>query len=186
MSEIGLTGSNGFLGWHLRCALHAARHESAALAPRAIFDDDSALARFVERCSTIVHLAGLNRGDDALVESANIALTQRLVAALEAARVRPHVIFSSSTLQSLDTPYGRSKRISAGLLSDWAARSGATFTNLVLPNVFGECGRPHYNSVVATFCHQLAGGDAPRVIEDREIDLVHAQRVAIEILALAA
>ena len=186
MSEIGITGSDGFLGWHLRCALHAERRPGAALAPRSVFDDDDALARFAERCGTIVHFAGMNRGDGAVVESTNIALTRRLIAALEAARVRPHVILSSSTHQALDTPYGRSKRVCAELLAEWAARSGATFTNLVLPNVFGECGRPHYNSVVATFCHQLAAGTPPRVVEDRDLDLVHAQRVALEILDVCA
>jgi UDP-2-acetamido-2,6-beta-L-arabino-hexul-4-ose reductase len=186
MSTIGITGSDGFLGWHLRCALHADRRESPALAPRRVFDDDDALARFAGQCGTIVHLAGLNRGADAVVEATNIALTRRLVAALEAARAQPHVILSSSTHQALDTAYGRSKRVSAELISDWAARSGGVFTNLVLPNVFGECGRPHYNSVVATFCHQIAGGESPRVIVDKELDLVHAQRAAQEILRVAA
>jgi UDP-2-acetamido-2,6-beta-L-arabino-hexul-4-ose reductase len=151
-----------------------------------VFDDDDALAWFAGQCGTIVHLAGLNRGDDALVESTNIALTTRLVAALEAARARPHVILSSSTHQALDTPYGRSKRCSAKLLAEWAMRAGAAFTNLVLPNVFGECGRPHYNSVVATFCHQIAAGaEMPRVIVDKELDLLHAQRVSLEIMKVA-
>lgn len=181
MSRIGVTGSNGFLGWHLRCALHADRQDAVVLAPREVFDDDTALGKFVAQCDAIVHLAALNRGDDAVIESANVDLTRRLIAALEAARARPHVILSSSIHQASDTPYGRSKRISAELLANWASRSGAIFTNLILPNIFGECGRPHYNSVVATFCHQLARGEAPQIIEDRELELVHAQRVAREI-----
>lgn len=186
MPRIGVTGSNGFLGWHLRCALHANSQDVVVPAPREVFGDDRALGQFAAQCDAIVHLAALNRGDDALIESANVDLTRRLIAALEAAQARPHVILSSSVHQASDTPYGRSKRLSAELLANWAARSGAIFTNLILPNLFGECGRPHYNSVVATFCHQLARGETPHIIEDRELELVHAQRVAREIRELVS
>jgi len=54
-----------------------------------------------------------------------------------------------------------------------------------LPNLFGEHGRPHYNSVVATFCHQLATGGAPVIEHDRELPLLHAQD-AVDFLFEAA
>jgi UDP-2-acetamido-2,6-beta-L-arabino-hexul-4-ose reductase len=44
-----------------------------------------------------------------------------------------------------------------------------------LPNIFGEHGRPFYNSVVATFSHQLAHSESPTIMDDREIPLLHAQ-----------
>ncbi len=47
-----------------------------------------------------------------------------------------------------------------------------------MPNVFGEHGVPHYNSVVATFSHLIAGGEVPTVVDDKELPLVHVQRVA--------
>ncbi|MBI3919603.1 MAG: SDR family oxidoreductase [Betaproteobacteria bacterium] len=178
MPRIGVTGGSGFLGWHLRCALHADDREIVDPAPREVFSNGRQLERFVATCDSIVHLAGVNRGDDVRLEHTNVDLTKQLVAALAASRVRPQVILASSIHQSSDTAYGRSKRVSAELLANWAAASGGTFTNLILPHVFGECGRPFYNSVVATFCHQLACGEAPRVLEDRELELVHAQRVA--------
>jgi UDP-2-acetamido-2,6-beta-L-arabino-hexul-4-ose reductase len=51
--------------------------------------------------------------------------------------------------------------------------------------LFGEGGRPFYNSGFATFCHQLARGEEPRILHDGELELVHAQRVAARLLELA-
>ena len=47
-----------------------------------------------------------------------------------------------------------------------------------MPNVFGEGGRPFYNSFIATFCHQLAIGATCTIEQDREVVLTHAQSVA--------
>lgn len=171
------------MGWQLRCALHAHPDIAISGARRATFAALATLEEFVRGCDAIVHLAGMNRGDEAAIESTNIGLTQQLIAACQAAGARPHVIFSSSTHFLRDTAYGRSKRACSDLLREWSQREGGTFTNLILPQVFGECGRPFYNSVVATFCHQLAGNESPRVIDDVELQLIHAQRVAREILA---
>ena len=85
---------------------------------------------------------------------------------------RPHVLFASSTLRTQDTPYGRSKRDSESILRSAADELGFPLTILVIPNVFGPGGRPFYNSVVSTFCHQLAHGEVPRIIEDRELELI--------------
>ena len=62
-------------------------------------------------------------------------------------------------------------------------KSNALFTSLILPHVFGEGSRPFYNSAVATFCHQLANGESPRIIEDRQLELLHVQRLAEHICA---
>jgi UDP-2-acetamido-2,6-beta-L-arabino-hexul-4-ose reductase len=51
-------------------------------------------------------------------------------------------------------------------------------TVLVLPHIFGEGGRPFYNSVVSTFCHQVATGEKPVIDFDGELKLIHAHRVA--------
>lgn len=55
-----------------------------------------------------------------------------------------------------------------------------------LPNLFGEYGRPFYNSVTATFCHILATGYEPEVHEDRELQLLHAQNAADVLLGNAS
>lgn len=180
---VGITGDQGFLGWHLRCRLHPEKDVQVRGAGRALLADATALDAFVAGADAIVHLAGMNRGEEAEIEQVNLQLTGALIAACERAHARPHVIFANSTHGDRDTAYGRSKRRSAELLSAWARRVDAKFTNLIMPNVFGEGGRPHYNSAVATFCHQLAVGEAPRIIEDREIEIVHAQEAATRILA---
>jgi len=95
---------------------------------------------------------------------------------------RPRLVFANSIHCRRNTPYGRSKQQAARRLADWAARARAPFLNLILPHVFGEGGRPFYNSVVHTFCHQLARGEFPKVEHDSELQLLHAQTVAEIIL----
>lgn len=184
MVRLGITGGFGFLGWHIRAHVHADKEIEALPAGREVFADPDALTAFVRDKDAIVHLAGLNHGDEAEIETTNIALTRDLIEACEREQVRPHIVFANSTHSDRDTAYGRSKRESVKMLSAWAARAGARFTDLVIPGVFGEGGRPFYNSVVSTFCHQLANGEAPRIIEDREIDLVHAQALSVRIVSI--
>ena len=183
--RIGITGVHGLLGWHLRTL--ASRRQGMELrgADRSTFLDASALAQFVTGLDVVVHLAGMNRGEDAELERVNLALAQALVAACERASTRPHVVFSSSTHVDRDTAYGRSKRAAAECLRAWASRHGASFTNLILPHVFGEFGKPFYNSVVSTFCHQLATNETPVIHADGALELVHSQQVAAEILTAA-
>lgn len=183
MLRLGITGGLGFLGWHIRAHVHADGNIVADPAGRDAFEDPSSLAAFVRGKDAIVHLAGMNRGDEAEVERTNISLTQMLIDACEREHARPQILFANSTHFDRDTAYGRSKRRSVEILESWARRTGSRFTNLVLPGVFGEGGRPFYNSVVSTFCHQLANGETPQIVQDREMELVHAQTVVARILA---
>ena len=183
MLRLGITGGLGFLGWHIRAHVHADRNIEAVAAGRDVFSDPAALAAFVRDKEAIVHLAGMSRGDDAEIERNNVTLTKMLIDACEQARVQPHILFANSTHFDRDTAYGRSKRRSAEMLAGWAARAGAKFTNLVIPGVFGEGGRPFYSSVVSTFCHQMANGETPQIIQDCEMELVHAQALAERILS---
>lgn len=183
MLRLGITGGRGFLGWHIRVHLHADRSIEAVPAGRDVFSDPATLAAFVRDKDAIVHLAGMNRGDEAEIERTNVALTGMLIDACTREHVQPHILFANSTHSDRDTPYGRSKRRSAEMLAAWAEQAGARFTNLIIPGVFGEGGRPFYNSVVSTFCHQIANGETPQIIQDREMELVHAQALAERILS---
>lgn len=182
MTRIGITGANGFLGWHLRSYLHALKDFEVISADRIVMNDPVRLREFAAGADAIVHLAGANRGDNSTVHETNVALAQQLISACESAGIRPHVVYANSTHSARDTPYGESKRIAAEKLAAWATKAQARFTNLVLPHVFGEHCRPHYNSAIATFCHQLARGEAPRIIEDGQLELIHAQTVAENII----
>jgi UDP-2-acetamido-2,6-beta-L-arabino-hexul-4-ose reductase len=172
------------LGWHVRCRLASLRESTTVALGREAFADEGCLANALRDADVVVHLAGMNRGDDAEIEATNVGLAEALVRALEPRRAPPAVLFSSSIHVDGDTAYGRSKRQAAGLLAAWARRSGGRFVNLVLPHVFGERGKPFYNSVVATFCHQLARGEAPQLLRDSELRLLHAQDVADRIIEL--
>jgi UDP-2-acetamido-2,6-beta-L-arabino-hexul-4-ose reductase len=174
---IGVTGSSGFIGGHLtrRLSQSASCNDSdgqVLACSRRDFEELDALKAFVGQCDTIVHLAGMNRGDESTVYETNVALVDRLIDALIATRNRPHVILASSTQRDRTTAYGRSKKQGEHLLREWAQQCGAHLTVLVIPNVYGPGCRPFYNSVVATFCHQLAHRQRPVIIDDHQIEFV--------------
>lgn len=183
--KIGVTGASGLLGWHVRCHLHAAGVTNFQIADRETFASDEALFRFARECDTIIHLAGMNRGDEAEIEATNLDLASTLVAALRKQGNATDIVYSNSTHQDLDTPYGRSKRGAADLFVAWAQESGSNFSNIVFPNVFGEGGRPYANSVVSTFCYQLARSETPEIIVDGNLELLHAGEAAELILQSA-
>lgn len=179
--RIAVTGAHGFLGWHLRCHLKAMGHDDVVPIGRADFADDEVLGSALADADHVVHLAGMNRGDEDEIERANIDLADHLARILRDTGSEAQVVFANSVHRDRDTAYGRSKRRAAEILADWSERSGGRFCDLVIPNVFGEHGRPYYNSVVATFCHQLAEGEELTVHDDAGMELVHAQEVCAEI-----
>lgn len=181
MITIGITGSKGLLGWHLRSFLYHKENINVIPADRETFSDSKKLSDFVAASDVIVHLAGMNRGDEKQIVETNISLTDQLIETCETLNKKPFILFSSSTQIFKTTPYAYSKKTCSEHLLAWAKRSGGKFCNLVLPNVFGECGKPFYNSVVSTFCHQTATGNKPEILVDQEIELLHALRVAFRI-----
>jgi len=184
--RMGITGADGFLGWHLRCLLHGDTTEDTAVpCDQASFADDRALDNLVATSDAIVHFAGINRGTKDEVLNGNLAITDRLIAALARSGRMPHILFASSIQIDRDNTYGEAKRVCAQHLQIWADSCGAHFTTVVLPNVFGEFGRPFYNSVVATFCYQLVHGEEPHIAADAPLELIAAQDVAAKFVALA-
>jgi UDP-2-acetamido-2,6-beta-L-arabino-hexul-4-ose reductase len=176
--RIGITGATGLIGWHTRCRLLAESDVEVLTCGRTEFESESELDRFVSGCDAIFHFAGMNRGSDADIEAVNRGLAEKLVEAMERSDRRPVLVFSSSTHIDRDSAYGRSKRAASRVFSEWADRRSGVFVDLVLPHVFGECGRPFYNSVVSTFCHQIAAGEDPLIESDGELELLHAREVA--------
>jgi len=175
MIKIGITGQAGFIGTHLYNYLSVKKGE-VELIP---FHDDffqhqDKLETFVGQCDTIVHLAALNRHNDPqTIYNTNVELVSKLISALETTGVKPHVLFSSSTQEERDNVFGKSKREGRRLLAEWAERNGGIFTGMVIPNVFGPFGNPYYNSVVATFSHQLTHNEQPRVEVDAQLKLIY-------------
>lgn len=183
MLRIGITGQPGFVGTHLFNLLGTQEDVTRVPFKDEYFSDENALRAFVRQCDAIVHLAAMNRHPDPqVIYDTNVRLVEQLVAAMEAEKVTPHVLFSSSTQEERDNLYGASKRRGRELLGAWAAKTGAKFTGCVIPNVFGPYGRPNYNSVVATFCHKLTHHEQPEIQVDGSIKLIYVGDLCQEFL----
>jgi UDP-2-acetamido-2,6-beta-L-arabino-hexul-4-ose reductase len=175
--HLAITGANGFLGWHTRAALRESGVGERSIAVGDAFDLDSA-ARAVSG-SRVVHIAGANRGTDEQVHAGNVRFAAQLAEAIRQAAVPPTVVvFANSTQSGNGSVYGESKAEAAQTLAAAATAVGAEFENVLLPNLFGEHGRPFYNAVTATFSHLLANGESPSVLDDKELTLLHVQDAA--------
>lgn len=182
MFKIGITGQAGFVGTHLFNFLNLQPTVTCIPFEDNFFNEPDKLENFVLQCDVIVHLAAMNRhADPEVLYQTNIKLVKQLVAAMESAAVTPHVIFSSSTQEERDNVYGRSKKEGRSIFIDWAQRNNALFTGLVIPNVFGPFGNPYYNSVIATFSHQLTHGETPAIDVDGTLNLIYVAELVGEI-----
>ena len=152
MIRVGITGQPGFVGSHLYNLLGTMPEEFERIPwEDAFFADPAGLREFVRSCDAIVHLAAMNRHPDpGVIYDTNVRLVRQLIDAMEAEKVTPHVLFSSSIQEERNNPYGDSKKEGRRLFQEWAERAGGQFTGCIIPNVFGPYGRPHYNSVAAT------------------------------------
>ena len=183
--KVGITGHNGFLGTHLKNQLNF-KYDSYQIIPfeRSYFDAPNQLQQFARQCDIIIHLAGLNRHhSQEVIYNTNLALSQKLADALVAAAFDGQLIFASSLHQAQNTPYGRSKKESNDIFVHTAEKLHFSYTGLIIPNIFGPFGQPHYNSFIATFCHCLIQNKSP-AIQDNVIDLIYVDAV-IETIILA-
>jgi len=181
--KILVTGADGFIGKTLRVRLAEEGDFEVDVFTRA--DDVSALHAKVAAVDAVVHLAGENRpADPAAFMAVNGDLTAALCNAIRAAGRPIPLIFTSSIQAERDNPYGTSKRAGEDVverLADEPRQSCAIFR---LPNIFGKWCRPNYNSVVATFCHNIARGEAIHVDDpSAPLSLVYVDDVANGLIA---
>jgi UDP-2-acetamido-2,6-beta-L-arabino-hexul-4-ose reductase len=174
---ITITGATGLLGSAL--AAHLAFRPGTRVVPigRASGDEDRRAA--IMSADRILHLAGVTRPSDPTeFASGNVGVTEQLAELVErGARATP-LAFASSIRATETTPYGRTKRIAEEALIRLAERTGAPLAIFRLPSFFGAWSRPHYNSAVATFCHEVAHGRPPSVrAPDAPLTLVHLDDV---------
>jgi UDP-2-acetamido-2,6-beta-L-arabino-hexul-4-ose reductase len=162
--RILITGGRGFIGRNLKVRLREIPgHEILELTHTA---DPAQLRAAAAAAEWVFHLAGVNRPpEEAGFTAGNVEFTKALCAALARAGNRAPLVFASSSQATLDNPYGRSKRAAEEVLLDHSRTCGAPVFIYRLNNVFGKWCRPFYNSVVATFCHQIAR-DEPISIRD--------------------
>jgi len=175
MIKVGITGQSGFIGTHLFNTIGLFPDRFSRISFKdSYFKSKNKLESFIMECDVIVHLAAMNRHNDPdVLYNTNIQLVKKLISACQETQSTPHVIFSSSTQEDRDNLYGKSKREGRALLESWALKKSARFTGFVIPKVFGPFGLPYYNSVVATFCHQLTHNEHPHVDVDGELKLIY-------------
>ena len=179
--KVGITGQPGFMGTHLFNYLGLKENIKRIEFKDEFFKDKTELNRFVSKCDVIVHLAAMNRHNDPkIIYDTNIKLVQDLLQACNETNSKPHIIFSSSTQESRDNLYGKSKSDGRKLFEEWAKRNNSKFTAMIIPNVFGPFGNPYYNSVIATFSHQLTHNETPKIDVDGELKLIYINELVNE------
>ena len=207
MKTILVTGSAGFIGKHLLEALR--RRPDTAVVEYDLGVPPADLERGLREADVIYHLAGVNRPQDpGEFKTGNADFTESLCARLfeirgkdgspsSGLRPLPLFVLSSSIQAELENPYGTSKRRAELAVGAYAQRA-AEISDLPSPapgapraiifrltNVFGKWCRPNYNSVTATFCHNIAH-DLPITISDpgKELELVYIDDVIAAFLSV--
>ncbi len=172
--KVLLTGADGFLGWHTRTRLQALTDHHVVAVGRRQWPD---LADLLGGADAVIHLAGVNRGADQKVEQGNIDLARGLIDSVRVSGGAPRIVLANSIQAGNDSPYGSGKATASALLSAATEEIGAEYVDVRLPNLFGEHGRPQYNSFVATFVDAVLDQRVPQIV-DRPVDLLHAQAAA--------
>lgn len=172
-----VTGSEGFLGRNLISRLKLV--EGVSVIGVDVDMSQPELEKALGRCDVIFHLAGVNRPSDPNeFQKVNRDFTQEICIKLVELKRSPRIVFSSSIQAALENPYGASKRAAEEVLLRYAAETGGVVRVYRLKNLFGKWSRPNYNSVVATFCYNIAN-DLPIRISDPDaaVDLIYVDDV---------
>jgi UDP-2-acetamido-2,6-beta-L-arabino-hexul-4-ose reductase len=186
MKNILVTGSEGFMGRNLCVTLR--RQADLRVLPFDVHQSVEELPVLATGADLVFHLAGVNRPkEEKEFMEGNADLTRALCDALRAGGRKTPVVLSSSTQAELDNAYGRSKRAAEDIVLEYHRQTGAPVRVYRFPNVFGKWSRPNYNSVVATFCHNISHG-LPVQVSNRAnvMRLVYIDDIARAFLEIAA
>ena len=193
--NILVTGARGFIGRNLVSQLHniqdgKARHYGIHEDNLTVFEYDldsdlSELDIYCKQADFVFNLAGVNRPNDpSEFMQGNFGFASTLLDTLKKYGNTCPVMISSSMQALLDNPYGESKRAGEQLMFDYGKDTDAKVLVYRFPNVFGKWCRPNYNSVIATFCNNIAH-DLPIQVNDPSVvmNLVYVDDVVDELIA---
>jgi len=183
MKRVLVTGSKGFVGKNLCAVLR--RCEDVELYEYEVNSKPEDLDSALEKIDCIIHLAGVNRPEDPKeFETGNTGSLKEICSKLQELGRAPKIILSSSIQAELDNPYGVSKRLAEEVLQRFSTDTRAECIVYRFKNLFGKWCKPNYNSVTATFCHNIAN-DLPIQISDpsNEIELTHIDDVVEAFIA---
>lgn len=156
-----VTGAQGFIGKNL--VVRLGELPGFEVLPFVRGDNPATLPALLAQADAVVHLAGENRPQDerafATVNTGlTVALCEALAGEARSTGRRLPLVLASSAQAERDNAYGKSKLAAEQAVQAWAAATGSAAVVFRLPGVFGKWCKPNYNSVVATFCHNLARG----------------------------
>jgi UDP-2-acetamido-2,6-beta-L-arabino-hexul-4-ose reductase len=182
--KVLITGVDGFIGKNLCISL--LRDTAVDILRFTRKSSIEELHAFVEQADFIFHLAGINRPvDDKEFAVGNADLTQTLCEAIRLSGKKIPILLSSSTQAERQNAYGKSKLQAEMHLLNLHMETGNKIYIYRLPNVFGKWSKPNYNSVVATFCHNISRGLAIQVNESSaQLSLVHIGAVITSFLEM--
>lgn len=182
MKKVLVTGARGFIGKNLLA--HLRLRDDVTLFEFTRGNSDEELSEYVTEADFIYHVAGVNRpkNEDEFT-TVNYGLTEKIINILKDNKKKTPILFTSSAQVELDNPYGHSKAEAENTLLKWSKESSSQVYIYRLPGVFGKWCKPNYNSVVATFCYNIAN-DLPVEVSDsaHEINLVYIDDVVDEFI----
>lgn len=153
--KILVTGAKGFVGKNLIAELKNKGYNDIFEFTR---DSNlSLLEEYTKQCDFVFHLAGVNRpkNENEFMEG-NFGFTSQLLELLKKHGNKAPVLITSSIQAEKENPYGRSKKAGEDLLFNYYYDTDAKVYIYRLPNLFGKWSKPNYNTVVATYCHNIA------------------------------
>lgn len=182
--KILITGAEGFVGKNLTAAIQNIisgkdrTHPNLQIDQVLCYDlqtEPELLDEYCRQADFVFHLAGVNRPQDPEeFLRGNAGFTEILLEMLKKHGNTCPIMVSSSVqatcIGRYDNAYGRSKRAEEELVFAYAQSAGAKALVYRFPNLFGKWCRPNYNSVIATFCHNLAH-DLPITVSDPAAEL---------------
>lgn len=180
--KILVTGSKGFIGKNLISELRNRKYNDILEYDKDT--DSTVLDLYCKEADFVFHLAGINRPkENSEFMEGNFGFTSDLLNSLKKHENTCPVMISSSIQAKLNNPYGISKKAGEDLLFDYSKKTGAKVLVYRFSNVFGKWCKPNYNSVVATFCHNIAH-DLPIQVNDPSVlmTLVYIDDVVDELI----
>ena len=153
--KILVTGANGFVGKNLIAELKNKGYDDILKVTRET--DSLVLDSYARDCDFVYHLAGVNRPDNEKeFMKGNFHFTLELLELLKKHNNQAPVLITSSIQAEKDNPYGRSKKAGEDVLFEYSHQTGSEAMVYRLPNLFGKWSKPDYNTVVATYCYNIA------------------------------
>jgi len=177
-----VTGSKGFIGKNI--CLYLSEFTEVEVLSFDRSDSESELEDRLVSANIIIHLAGENRPKLSTdYEKVNTKLTQSICKILGKQNNQATVVLASSIQAISDTDYGRSKFAAEEAVIQLNKSNGNPVAIYRLPGVFGKWCRPNYNSVVSTFCHNVANGFSIQVDDAQKVlKLVHIDDVVASLV----